>query len=95
MGWLMTLQLFGTATHCVGLTGGSDRSVVRLRTLESRSSDTASDFAIVRTAAEFDRAKRANWRSIFFIGEEAGACRLELALGERHNFCSIPIQLSI
>jgi hypothetical protein len=70
----MTLQLFGTATHCVGLSGGSDRSVIRLRTLENRPSETASDFAIVRTPAEFERAKGANWNSIFFIGDETGEC---------------------
>ena len=76
----MTLQLFGTATHCVGLNGGSDRSVIRLRTLESRPSEAASDFAVVRTPAEFERAKRASWNSIFFIG---GECLSEPAIGGR------------
>jgi His-Xaa-Ser system radical SAM maturase HxsC len=83
MGWLMTLQLFGTATHCVGLSGGSDRSVIRLRTLENRPSETASDFAIVRTPAEFERARGANWNSIVFIGDETGECLLEPAIGGR------------
>jgi His-Xaa-Ser system radical SAM maturase HxsC len=73
----MTLQLFGTASHCVGLSGGSDRSVIRLRTLESRPSETASDFAVVRTSAEFERARGANWTSIFFIGDETGECLFE------------------
>jgi His-Xaa-Ser system radical SAM maturase HxsC len=76
MGWLMTLQLFGTATHCVGLNDDSDRSVIRLRALENRAGETASDFAVVRTPAEFDRAKNANWKSVFFIGEERGECLL-------------------
>jgi hypothetical protein len=90
MGWLMTLQLFGTATHSVGLSGGGDRSVIRLRTLEDRPSETASDFAIVRTPAEFERAKGANWNSIFVIGDETGECPLEPAIGGR--IISVPCQ---
>jgi His-Xaa-Ser system radical SAM maturase HxsC len=90
MGWLMTLQLFGTATHCAGLRGGNDRSVIRLRTLDGWPGETASDFAIVRTRAEFDRAKNANWNSIFFIGDELGECLLEPANGGQ--MISVPCQ---
>jgi His-Xaa-Ser system radical SAM maturase HxsC len=90
MGWLMTLQLFGTATHCLGLNDDTDRSVIRLRTLETGPGEAASDFAVVRTPAEFDRAKGANWNSIFFIGEETGECLLEPAIGRR--VISVPSQ---
>src|SRR5260370_232520 len=90
MGWLMTLQLFGTATHLIGLRGGSDRSVIRLRTLENRPNETPSDFAVVRTPAEFGRAKSADWNSIFFIGEETGTCLLEPRIGSR--IISVPSQ---
>jgi len=79
----MTLQLFGTATHCVGLNSGRDRSVIRLRTLENCPGETASDFAVVRTPTEFDRAKSANWKSFFFIGDETGECLLEPEIGRR------------
>jgi His-Xaa-Ser system radical SAM maturase HxsC len=90
MGWLMTLQLFGTASHCVGLSNGSDRSVVRLRALESRTNQASSDFAIVRTAAEFERAKNANWKAIFFIGQEAEECLLASEIDTR--VISVPSQ---
>jgi His-Xaa-Ser system radical SAM maturase HxsC len=90
MGWLMTLQLFGTATHCIGLSGDSDRSVIRLRTLESRPNQTASDFAVVRTPAEFDRVKSTDWNSIFFIGEETGKCLVGPEIGSR--VISVPSQ---
>lgn len=86
----MTLQLFGTATHCLGLNDDTDRSVIRLRTLETGPGEAASDFAVVRTPAEFDRAKGANWNSIFFIGEETGECLLEPAIGRR--VISVPSQ---
>ena len=86
----MTLQLFGTATHLIGLRGGSDRSVIRLRTLENRPNETPSDFAVVRTPAEFGRAKSADWNSIFFIGEETGTCLLEPRIGSR--IISVPSQ---
>jgi His-Xaa-Ser system radical SAM maturase HxsC len=85
----MTLQLFGTATHCLGLNGGG-RSVIRLRTLESRPNETESDFAIVRTPAEFERAQDANWNSIFLIGEKANECLLEPAIVGR--LISVPSQ---
>jgi hypothetical protein len=90
MGWLMTLQLFGTATHCVGLNDDSDRSVIRLRALENRVGATTSDFAVVRTPAEFDRAKNVNWQSIVFIGEEADECLLGPESGRR--VISVPSQ---
>ena len=81
MGWLMTLQLFGTATHCLGLSNDRDRSVIRLRAVESRPNETASDFAIVRTSADFDRARSADWKSIFLVGEKAGECLSEPEIG--------------
>jgi His-Xaa-Ser system radical SAM maturase HxsC len=83
MGWLMSLQLFGTATHCIGLSDCSDRSVIRLRNLESDPNQIASDFAVVRTPAEFDRAISANWKTIFFIGEETEECLLGLEIGKK------------
>ena len=86
----MTLQLFGTATHCVGLNDDSDRSVIRLKTIESGPSMTASDFAVVRTPAEFDRAISANWKSIFVIGEDTGECELGAEIGRR--IISVPSQ---
>jgi His-Xaa-Ser system radical SAM maturase HxsC len=90
MGWLMTLQLFGTATRCIGLNDNGDRSVIRLRNLESRPNQTASDFAVVRTPAEFHRAKSADWNSIFFIGEATDECLWEPEIGGR--VISVPSQ---
>jgi His-Xaa-Ser system radical SAM maturase HxsC len=86
----MTLQLFGTAIHCVGLNSGSDRSVVRLKALEDRAAENASDFAIVRTPEDFERAKSAGWRSIFFIGELPGEHRLESEIDRK--IISVPAQ---
>ena len=86
----MTLQLFGTATHCVGLNDDSDRSVIRLRTLESHPNETSSDFAIVRTPAEFVRAMSVDWKSIFFIGEDIGECLVGPELDKR--VISVPSQ---
>jgi hypothetical protein len=83
MGWLMTLPLFGTATHCFGLNDERDRSVIRLRALESRPNETASDFALVRTFAELDRARSTDWKSIFFVGEKAGECLSESESGRQ------------
>jgi His-Xaa-Ser system radical SAM maturase HxsC len=84
------LQLFGTATHCVGLRDGSDRSVIRLRKLENGPSQTASDFAVVRTPSQFDRAKTSGWKAIFSIGEEAGECLLGTEIDGR--VISVPSQ---
>jgi hypothetical protein len=70
MGWLMTLQLFGTATHCSGLGSESDRSVVRLRAIGSQPNETPSDFALARTPEDLELARAANWKAVFFIGEE-------------------------
>ena len=86
----MTLQLFGTATRCIGLNDNGDRSVIRLRNLESRPNQTASDFAVVRTPAEFHRAKSADWNSIFFIGEATDECLWEPEIGGR--VISVPSQ---
>src|SRR3954464_5813521 len=83
MGWLMTLQLSGTATHCVGLRDDRNRSVIRLRAVENRPNGTPSDFAIVRTSAEFDRARSADWKSIFFVGVQAGAFLSEYEIGRQ------------
>src|ERR1700724_1127435 len=95
MGCRMTLQLFGTATLCVGLGRGSDRSVVRLRSVESRPIQTSSDFALVRTSEEFQFAKAANWKGIFFIGEEIGEGLLKpeddariISVGSQFNYLS-------
>jgi class 3 adenylate cyclase len=58
---LMTLQLFGTATHCIGIGSESDRSVVRLRAIGSQPKQTPPDFALARTPEEVDLARAANW----------------------------------
>jgi His-Xaa-Ser system radical SAM maturase HxsC len=68
MGKLMSLQLFGTATGCIGLAG--DRSVVRLRSLDRAPGELLSDFAIVRSGVEVEQAVAAGWTSLFVIASE-------------------------
>lgn len=73
MGRIMTLQLFGTAIHCRGVDESRDRSVVRLRGPDDPQNETVSDFALIRTSEDFERAKGRNWQSFFAIGEEVGS----------------------
>jgi His-Xaa-Ser system radical SAM maturase HxsC len=72
MGRVMTLQLSGTAARCIGFDESPDRSVVRLRALDEPRSQAEPDFALVRTLADFERAKGLDWQSLFVIGEELG-----------------------
>jgi His-Xaa-Ser system radical SAM maturase HxsC len=70
MGYVMTLQLFGTAIRCAGFDESCDRSVLRLRGPNDSPGQTTSDFVLVRTAEDFERAKDRDWQSFFVVGEE-------------------------
>jgi His-Xaa-Ser system radical SAM maturase HxsC len=69
MGLVMTLNLFGTATRCVGLNTDRDRSVIRLRAVDSRPDDLPSDFAVVHAQGDLERAKNNGWKSILVVEE--------------------------
>ncbi|WP_084799530.1 His-Xaa-Ser system radical SAM maturase HxsC [Bradyrhizobium sp. Ai1a-2] len=66
----MKLQLFGTAIECIGLNRATDRSVARVRVADKSGTKHASDFALVRTIEELERARALDWRSFFCVGEE-------------------------
>jgi His-Xaa-Ser system radical SAM maturase HxsC len=66
----MTLPLYGTASHSAGFSDRA-RSVVRLRSPDSRAERHASDFALARTPDEVSRAVEADWPSIFVVSESA------------------------
>jgi His-Xaa-Ser system radical SAM maturase HxsC len=69
MGSPMTLPLYGTASIGVGFGSEKARSVVRLRAVDGELDRHAADFALVKTAAQLERAIEANWRSIFMISD--------------------------
>lgn len=74
----MTLQLFGTAINCTGLSESRDRSVIRLREPQDVQNENPSDFAIVRTGKDVEQATARDWKSFFAIGEERGRLVSEL-----------------
>jgi His-Xaa-Ser system radical SAM maturase HxsC len=71
MGYLMTLPLYGTASHCSGLDPDRTRSAIRLRSVESSAERHASDFALTKTPEQFEHAIKENWQSIFLISEHS------------------------
>jgi His-Xaa-Ser system radical SAM maturase HxsC len=65
----MTLPLYGTASHCAGFSSEKARSVVRLRSFDSRAERCAADFALAKTPDEILRAITADWRSILVVSD--------------------------
>ncbi len=64
----MTLPLYGTASHSAGFSDRA-RSVVRLRSVDSRAERHAADFALAATPGEVLRAIGADWPSIFVVSD--------------------------
>lgn len=65
----MTLPLYGTAMLSNGFGFAKARSVVRLRSVESSAERHASDFALVKTPEDVQRAVECNWQSIFAVSD--------------------------
>jgi hypothetical protein len=57
----MTLPLYGTASLSAGFRSDKARSVIRLRAVDSSAERHASDFVLVKTLEEFNRAAESNW----------------------------------
>jgi hypothetical protein len=71
MGGLMTLPLYGTTLLSSGFRAETARSVVRLRLVECSSERHASDFALVKTPEDVQRALECNWRSVFAVSDSS------------------------
>jgi His-Xaa-Ser system radical SAM maturase HxsC len=67
MGDLMTLPLYGTASHSAGFSSERARSVVRLRSIDSSAERHEADFALAKTSDEILRAMETDWPSIFVV----------------------------
>jgi His-Xaa-Ser system radical SAM maturase HxsC len=65
----MTLPLYGTASHSTEFPHRG-RSVVRLRSVDSRAARHAADFALAKTSAEVLQAIEAEWPSIFLVSDD-------------------------
>jgi len=65
----MTLPLYGKASTSSGFRPDKVRSVIRLRSIESRAERHASDFALVRTSDQLKDAIAAKWRSAFIVSD--------------------------
>src|SRR5258706_14747089 len=71
MGGLMTLPLYGTALLSSGFRAETARLVVRLRPAECSAERHASDFALVKTPADVQRAMECNCRSVFAVSDSS------------------------
>ncbi len=65
----MTLPLYGTALLSSGFRAETARSVVRLRPVECSAERHASDFALVKTPEDVQRAMECYWRSVFAVSD--------------------------
>ncbi|WP_200941146.1 His-Xaa-Ser system radical SAM maturase HxsC [Afipia sp. Root123D2] len=65
----MTLPLYGTASSSTGLPADRRRSVVRLRSVDSTANRCPEDFALVKSAEQFNAALKAGWSSIFLVSD--------------------------
>ena len=65
----MTLPLYGKASASVGFEPDKARSVIRVRSIESSAERHPSDFALVRTSDQLERAIAAKWRSAFIVSD--------------------------
>jgi His-Xaa-Ser system radical SAM maturase HxsC len=64
----MTLPLYGTASHSAGFSDRA-RSVIRLRSVDSRDERHPADFALARTPDDVLRAIEADWPSILVVAD--------------------------
>ncbi len=71
MGRVM-LALYGTANQCRGI--DRERSVIRLRSADRFPTETAGDFALVRSRDEIDRALAGRAKGIVAVEDRASAC---------------------
>jgi His-Xaa-Ser system radical SAM maturase HxsC len=65
----MTLPLYGTASLSTEFTDRA-RSVIRLRSVDSRAARHAADFALAKTLDEVFEAIEAEWPSIFVVSDD-------------------------
>jgi hypothetical protein len=65
----MTLPLYGKAAASAGFNPDKTRSVIRVRSVESRAERHPSDFALVRTSDQLEFAIAAGWRSAFIVSD--------------------------
>src|ERR1700733_11054385 len=65
----MTLPLYGKAPASVGFEPDKARSVIRVRSIESRAERHPSDFALVRTSDQLERAIAARGGSAFVVSD--------------------------
>jgi len=86
----MLLKLFGKANQCIGFGAETVRSVIRLCAATDKPSETAADFALVKSRHELTEALSKGWRSIFLIGEGD----LETHFAARIGFQAISVPLS-
>ena len=63
----MTLPLYGKATASAGFEPRKARSVIRVRSIESKAERHPSDFALVRTNDQLERAIGAKWGSALVV----------------------------
>jgi His-Xaa-Ser system radical SAM maturase HxsC len=63
----MTLPLYGKATASAGFDVRKARSAIRIRSIESTAERHPSDFALVRTSDQLERAVAAKWESVFVV----------------------------
>ena len=66
----MTLPLYGTAVSCAGIPADANRSVIRLRSFDRSDERGPSDFALVKSAEQFEHAIGAGWQSIVHISDQ-------------------------
>jgi His-Xaa-Ser system radical SAM maturase HxsC len=69
VGRAMTLPLYGKAAASAGFNADKTRSVIRVRSVESSAERHPSDFALVRTSDQLERAIAAGWRSAFIVSD--------------------------
>lgn len=84
------LALSGIAATATGLPKGARRAVLRLRAAEACAPNDARDAALIRTAIEAERARRAGFNKVVVVGRGLATRPLmfdtEVRLGERFNY---------
>jgi His-Xaa-Ser system radical SAM maturase HxsC len=65
----MTLPLYGKASASAGFEPNKTRSVIRVRSIESRAERHPSDFALIRTTDQLERAIVAKWPSALVVSD--------------------------
>jgi hypothetical protein len=65
----MTLPLYGKASASAGFEPNKTRSVIRVRSIESSAERHPSDFALIRTSDQLERAIAAKWPSALVVSD--------------------------